>query len=195
MEDLKTLTKQLKQIQKRHPLPRDTGSEFGKGFMYCMALWATHLHNHQAGNLRDIQFLINKSDGERAKILAPNPEPKYNYGKDMDYAIFWWKEIRPIYKNNTKKAFASEISTWANGASDHLYELETPKQFLNTTLDKKVKRLRSLGLEIGHGKGLLGRFEYTYEDFIKLSNLTGDIFKLTDKSLGVKQLNARFGEL
>lgn len=165
-------------------------SEFGKGFTYCLAMFVMHFENDMALKISRIQFVFSKEESERGKILTNNPEDFHNYGWNKD--MVWWNEhILPIY-GSWEKALSSEIEMWANGASDHLYEIETPKQWKGTLIERKVKKLRNLGLEIGHG--FTGKL-YTFEDFQLLTKLTSDIFKLTDKKLEVNQKNAQFGEL
>src|SRR5690606_39609190 len=70
-----------------------------------------------------------------------------------------FKEIDGLPEEEKKKfkAFTNEkyrAQRWFNGASDHFYELEIPKQFKNTLIGKKALELQDKALEIGHGRGL-----------------------------------------
>lgn len=184
----------MKAMQKKHPLPEDTGSEFGKGFIYCLTLWSMHFHNSMGETCRKIKFLSDKSDEELEKIINKS-DPKHDYGKDMDTAIFYMTTMRnDVYKGDKLKTLASHIQLWANGASDHLYEITVPEQFKGTEIEKKVLELQDKGLDVGHGTGLMSR-DVTWEEFTYLQTLTGEIIKLVDKALGVEQVDARFGEL
>lgn len=184
-EDL--LKEKVEKIKEENP---ETGSEFGKGFLYCLGMFTCHFHNDMAEKLRKIKFLMDKSPEERDKIIN-KIDGHHDYGPDMDMAIFYFTKILDIYKT-PEKMLSSEITLWANGSSDHLYEIECPKVFKGTEIEKKIEELRDKGLEMGHG--FSGR-EYTFEDFLELQTLTGDIFKLVDEKLGIDVVKAQWGEL
>ena len=190
-KQLQKLEKQAKNLLKKYPKKAETGSEFGKGLVYCLALWTSHLNNEFATNLGKIHFLAKQTKKDRDIIISPNPPPNKNYGKDMEYAIFWWQKLRPIYLT-TEEAFSSQIELWANGASDHLYEMYVPKRLKGTELDKKVEELKHMGLSMGHG--FAKDKVWTYDDFVHLNKLTGEIAKLIDKELGVDVIKAQWGE-
>ena len=193
MKTIDKLTKDMEELEKRHPSPPDTGSEFGKGFLYCLAMFITHFDNSTADRLNHIQFVMSKPQEERDLILIDNPDDRHNYGWNKD--VKWWIEkIVPIY-GNWERAFSSDLTTWANGSSDHLYELECPEVYKGTEIEKKVEELRDLGLDMGHGRGLMGEAQYTWENFVYLKKLTAQIFKLVDEKLGVEVIEARWGEL
>lgn len=75
------------------------------------------------------------------------------------------------------------IHAWANGASDHLYEIEVPKGKEWNRIRKKVKTLQDKGLEMGHG---FTEKKWTKEDAIELFELTQDIALMIDRKLGLK---------
>jgi len=189
---IEVISKELKKITDRLPKHEETGSDFGKGFLYCLALFTTHFTNGQMENIKSFKFVIDMNPKDRELAMSDNPPSRLKYGKDMDYAFFQWKEIMPIY-GNAMKPLSSSITLWANGASDHLYELECPKKYKGTVIEKKVKELQDLGLEMGHGYKL--NKIYTMKDVEKLQTLTADIFKAVDKDLGVKVIEAKWGEL
>src|SRR5262245_53725904 len=125
-------------------------SEFGKGFVYNLNLFAQHFENSLAASVGRFKFLMNKTEEERKKIMEPNPEPKYNYGKDMDFAILMWQKFIPIH-GTPEKTLSHQIEIWANGASDHLYELEVPEKWKKTKIGKLAKKIQERGLSMGHG--------------------------------------------
>lgn len=76
------------------------------------------------------------------------------------------------------------IQLWANGATDHLYELRVPASLENTEIGRKVTELREKGLEMGHG--FRHEKTYTIEDVDELRKLVTDIALLLDKHIGIK---------
>ncbi len=163
-------------------------SEFGRGFIYCLTMFAIHFENSQAKNIRNRHFLMTKEN--RTEYLTDSPPINKDYGFNEDVK-WWYEKIVPIY-GSWEKALSSDIETWANGASDHLYEIETPKKWRGTEIERKVLELQDFGLEIGHG--FTGK-TYTIDDFNKLKKLVSEITKLVDEKLGVEQIDAIYGEL
>lgn len=123
-------------------------SEFGKGFVYNLILFAKHMEN---GMTRPY--------------------------KDKDETV-----IALIEK--------SRVSSWFNGASDHLYELEVPKKWENTEIGEKVNELRSFAIEIGHGSRMME--DVGQEEYLKAVKLTKEIALLIDKELGVNPIKGDF---
>ena len=76
----------------------------------------------------------------------------------------------------------------ANGASDHLYEIQTPESWsykpteLTILITSKLKELQEKGLAIGHGHT---QTIWKKEDIQHLFELTKEIALLIDKQLGV----------
>lgn len=91
-----------------------------------------------------------------------------------------------------EKALSRGITLWANGASDHLYEIEAPEGKEWNEVREKVKILQDSGLEMGHGiarytKGTI----YTLEDVERLRELTEEILTVVNNKL---KLNLHFEE-
>ena len=153
-------------------------SEFGKGLVVCLAKFSEHFSNDQARQIYNRAFLLKKPQEEQDIILSGNPPPNLNYGTDMtDDLIFFMKKTVPIY-GNIKSATSSSITLWANGASDHLYDIEIP---LGKKWDKirgVVDILKDKGLDMGHGSGLMGKREYTVEDLNELIELTKKVLTI-----------------
>ena len=74
------------------------------------------------------------------------------------------------------------VQMWANGASDHLYEIEVPKGLEWDEIRAKVEQLKDRGLEMGHG--YTGK-TYTLYELQELFKLTEEIAVLIDKKLGI----------
>jgi len=54
-------------------------------------------------------------------------------------------------KTESTMSESARITLWANGASDHLYEIEVPQGSNWDEIRKQVKALQDKALEIGHG--------------------------------------------
>lgn len=143
-------------------------SEFGKGFAYSLVLFAKHFENDMAVKARKLDHYI--SNPEKAQI-----DP------DTEIAIqIWGKDA---------KAVSRLIELWANGATDHLYELEIPPEWRRKKIGKLVKKLKDKGLAVGHG--FTGNV-WTIKDFYELQTLTMEIAFELDKLLGVKPIEAEW---
>ena len=92
----------------------------------------------------------------------------------IDSLKIWGSEERLI---------SSRIALWANGASDHLYEIEAPAGEEWDGVRENIATLKKMGLAIGHGYN--DRI-YTIQDRIKLMEVTEKIALETDNILGVK---------
>jgi len=82
-------------------------------------------------------------------------------------------------------AFSRVIELWANGATDHLYDMEVPPEWENTVIAEKVAELKSLGLSMGHG---FTGHTWTFEDFLKLFRLTHEIALAIDRRIGIQNV-------
>lgn len=165
-------------------------SEFGKGLVYNLVLFSNHFSGILMEDIRNHEFILSKTKEQREKIFSDNPEPKYNYGELNRKCKFWMKDIvEDIYKGDYKKAQSSSIEVWANGASDHLYELECPKTFKDLKLNEMIEELKDKGLTMGHG--FTGK-TYTYKDVIELEDLTKKIAMLIDKRIGIDVIKAQW---
>jgi len=110
------------------------------------------------------------------------------YLKEIDIC----KEALSSYYGNEEKALSRGITLWANGASDHLYEIEAPKGKEWEEVRQKVKELQDSGLEMGHGI----RFNkkeviYTLKDIERLRELAEEILMAVNNKL---KLNLHFEE-
>ena len=106
-------------------------SEFGKGFVYCLFLFAKHFERK-----------INKRDNKE------------------DYMIFF------------------------NGAGDHFFDMEIPKQFKKSEIGKLAEWLKDTGIEYRNNYELTGK--QVHEFYQKCEEL----MILIDEELGVKPIKA-----
>jgi len=162
-------------------------SEFGRGLVYNLVLFANHFSNEQARKIQRIHFVMSKPKKERDKILVPTPDSSHDYGWNSEM-ILWYKKLVPIF-GSAKKALSHEIEMWANGATDHLYEIEVPKKFEDTNIAELVKILKEKGLKIGHG---FADTIWKHEDFLELIELTKTIAIEIDKKIGVDVVKGRW---
>jgi hypothetical protein len=166
-------------------------SDFGQGLVYNIALWCCHISNPQAEQIRSRHFILQKPEGERELILSDNPPDSLNYGKKNKELKWWFESIVPIY-GTPEKALSSDISMWANGASDHFYDVQIPEAWKKKAIGKHIAELADKALDMGHGyKDVV----YTYDDFKELLVLTKKVCLGIDKELGVKTIKAQWGEL
>lgn len=78
---------------------------------------------------------------------------------------------------------------WANGASDHLFELKIPKQLEGTPLGKEILAFKEKWLEIGHGYGEPSKGatkKEIYDALQQCKKMTLEIAAEIDKALGIK---------
>lgn len=91
-----------------------------------------------------------------------------------------------------EKALSRGITLWANGASDHLYEIEAPEGKEWNDVREKVKILQDSGLEMGHGIACYMKdIIYTLKDIERLRELTEEILMAVNNKL---KLNLHFEE-
>lgn len=102
------------------------------------------------------------------------------------------KEALSSYYGNEEKALNQGITLWANGASDHLYEIEAPEGKEWNEVREKVKILQDSGLEMGHGIACYTRGTiYALKDVERLRELTEEILMAVNNKL---KLNFHFAE-
>lgn len=163
-------------------------SEFGKGLIYNLILFAKHFMNSQAETIGHYDFVMSKSQEERNKILSDNPDSSHNYGWNKD--VKWWYERIVPNWGSPEKALSRSIEMWANGASDHLYELVIPEKLEDKKVGQSLKKLKEKALEMGHS--FPKENIYTYEDFMELHDITEEIGNLLDIEFGIESEKAQW---
>lgn len=105
--------------------------------------------------------------------------------------MYIYKGIFSSHYGN-EKALSRGITLWANGASDHLYEIEAPEGKEWNEIREKIKELQDSGLEMGHGIRF-NRKEviYTLKDIERLRQLAEEILMAVNNKL---KLNLHFEE-
>lgn len=141
------------------------GSEFGKGFVTCLVKFARHFENDSAKRI----------------YLA---DQYYNRHKDIPEIELTVFGIAERYWTDRSSIVGELMVMWANGASDHLYEMEVPFIFKGTKVEELVNRLRDKGLEIGHSYN--HKNNYGLDDLEELMRLTSEIAMEIDKELGLE---------
>ena len=154
-------------------------SEFGKGLVYNLVLFIKHFENDQMTKINNISHVLNKTKAEQDKILCDNPTSSNNYGFNKDVK-WWFDNIVPIY-GTPEKALSSNITTFMNGTSDHLYEIECPKKWKNHMIDKDIKELQDKALRMGHG---FTKDIYKQEDLLELLDSAKNIAFAIDIKIG-----------
>ena len=139
-------------------------TEFGRGFVYSLVLFAMHFDNEMARRIGGIQLLI------RQGVI-----PEHLAEEAKKAGVF----LMP--GDTLEQNLASAIESWANGASDHLYEIVAPEQAPQEIKDMATQ-LRDLGLQLGHG---FQRDLCTWENYLKLRKLTCDLAMMVDISFSV----------
>jgi len=134
----------------------ESESEFGKGLVICLVKFAEHFGRW--------------------------PEFKETYKQLREKNKL---EIALQKLQNQPGMFSESevVKIFFNGASDHLYEIEVPKEWKNTKIGKKVSELKNLCLDIGHD--FYHNEKYSEADVFKAYDLCREIALLIDKKIGL----------
>lgn len=159
-------------------------SEFGKGLVVNLVKFTEHFGNSQMGRIRNVMFYQEQTIEKREKMISDNPPPNCNYGRDVKENIKSFLECECKIWGNFEKGLSSMITTWANGATDHLYDIKAPKGKEWNEVRKLVKELQNKGLDVGHG--FIEGAVYKHEDVTELWELTKKICILVDEKIGLK---------
>jgi len=147
-------------------------SEFGSGLVVCLVKFSEHFMNPQMQRIWSVEHWMKSKDRQD------------QYGTAYNTDIESFKRVELTVYGTDEKAFSQLIENWANGATDHLYELQVPKEWENTDLAKKVAELKELGLSMGHS--FQRDYPWTTEHIGKLRKLVEEISLELDKRLGIK---------
>ena len=109
------------------------------------------------------------------------------FGKGLVICLVKFAEHFERYEHDRETwkkmgGISSAVEMWANGATDHLYEIEVPNGEDWDAIRQRVRDLQDEGLRIGHG--------FTGEDFNEgdvqsLINQTREICLLIDRKIGL----------
>lgn len=109
-----------------------------------------------------------------------------NFAKHFDRLSFEYENAKKIGNEHIIKHV---YSLWINGASDHLYELQIPKE-LPEPLKKMALKLQDTALDLGHGSGLMT--EITKEQIQGLRGMLNALCLEIDRWLKVKIKEAQW---
>ena len=157
-------------------------SEFGKGLVVNLVKFYEHWANDSITRIYHSLFYLSKSESERELILSDSPPDNLRYSKDVVADIKYFRDIEMSIYKSEERAISQMITLWANGATDHLYEMEAPKGVEWAKVRSLVDELKDKGLKMGHG---FTDTIYTIKDVEELSTLAKDIAILIDKKLGL----------
>ena len=166
-------------------------TEFGGGLAVCLVKFARHFENDMAQRIRTAHAyatqIINTGGTATLEELKNIDITRLNHIRlfvacEMKVQI----EMEPALarEEQYKRALSHLITLWANGATDHLYEMKVPPGMEKTKLGKAIVKLKSAGLDMGHG--FKSTVTYTFDDFIDLINQTVKIAAMIDKALKLK---------
>ncbi len=146
-------------------------SDFGRGLIICLVKFAEHFMSRQ---IDDISMIANWIKHPKNINRC---EPFY---KDWEFGVKNW---------GSKKGYlSSKITLWANGATDHLYEIEAPEIKGWEKIRTKVNKLKTIGLRMGHG---FDDYIWNIDELYELKKLTREIALMIDRKIG---LNPDIGE-
>lgn len=95
------------------------------------------------------------------------------------------KKYKEMHERNPKLFFEQDaVHMWANGASDHLYEIECPDDWKD--IKAKIEKMQELGLSMGHGFQPENMAKCTLENAKKLISMTRDVALMVDEKIGLK---------
>lgn len=155
-------------------------SEFGHGVLIPLIYWAKHFENDRLVRARGAAEWLKLGKPPIQTIQA-------KYGPEMVQAVTEFRVFLNIAKacpaegqTTEENAMAQILWHWANGASDHLYGLQTSSKF-SDGLNKKITELQDKALSIGHGHDLQRRV--TLDDIDRLWELTKEVALEVDRTV------------
>ncbi len=108
---------------------------------------------------------------------------KSEFGKGFVYNLFLFAKHhdRELVEINGRK----DYGLWFNGAADHFFDLQIPKQFKGTEVGHIALWLQTTGIEYRLNFGHI-----TEEQFTEFFNKCEELMILIDKELGLKPVKA-----
>jgi len=163
---------------------KEPKTDFGRGLVINLVKFAEHFMNDMAHQIHHVKLYLSKTLKERELMLSENPPSYLNYGRRPIQDIKSFLNIQVKIHGSLEEGLSSLIELWANGATDHLYDIIVPKRWSSTEIAEKVKELQELGLKMGHG--FTGEI-WKFEDFMKLQTMTREIALIIDRSIGLSR--------
>jgi hypothetical protein len=160
-------------------------SEFGKGIVICLIKFSEHFERDTLAEVCLIDRLKDKYNPLTKKIEL-SPLEKYDSETLRNVELV---NIIYLKTKSFEECISHMIELWASGASDHLYDIKCPDNWIDGTSElgaliyDKLMELQTTGLKMGHG--FVTNTLWTLEDVIHLRKLTIEISLLLDKYLGI----------
>lgn len=147
--------------------------------------------------------------GSKLEIDARPPRAKREseFGTGLVYPIGLYlahagriREMREAEKKSKEFADANKLpkvtgelwpQMWFNGASDHLFDIQYPKN-MPPRLMNRIDRWSGKARNFGHGDGLMGRISISWKDVEDSIDEGKAILRAIDRWLDVKSLRGRW---
>ena len=176
---------------------KKNASEFGKGLVQQLVYFAAHFDNRHTECIHQLNSIIKdlSSNGGTESLFARYGNTHLNSclsGVIIDKEkLVTSKEARLAAKNHLQTQLMRQIQLWANGASDHLYEIEYPDMKF-TKMNKAIRKLRRMALSIGHGFDGKADKLSTYKNFLEMISLTKRIAGMIDARIGINAVPGQY---
>jgi hypothetical protein len=165
-------------------------SDFAHGLVINLVKFAEHFWNRERQEITAVKTWYELSKKDRELFLSSKPPSHLDFGEALRRQVRNFLDSPIIISHGIDHKIASLIESWANGASDHLYDMFFPARFKNEELNSKINKLRKKGLEMGHG--FTGK-KWTFSDINELEKLTEEIAVQIDRDI-LKIKDADIGE-
>jgi hypothetical protein len=148
-------------------------SEFGRGVVVCLAKFSEHLWNPAAVTVRNEIHAAAMTDAERTRQDAEaRAHPTGDAAQRLASRLY-----SRVLDKEPDAAISQALEMWANGASDHFYELDRDRA------PAALRELAELTLTMGHG--FSGR-RWTAKDWDRIHELWQASCLALDRQLGLK---------
>ena len=146
--------------------------DFGSGLVICLAKFHSHFWSND-----DIGIIVSLIHLKEKGYLDNDYVEKHqiSFTQREKTAFYFYK----TYDRPYEEVISHLVHLWANGASDHLYEIHVPSVFVGTPIEKMINDLRTIALDMGHNYDTDKLF--TYDDIKNLKTLTDTLFVKIDK--------------
>lgn len=117
------------------------------------------------------------------------------YSQHMMY-LNHWLELYHEMRTKEPKLFREEtaIGIWANGAKDHLYEMEVPPKYVGTEIDKLANEVRDIVFYLNNNTFMPTQDRnLSFKNLVKKANKNiNRIFFLLDEEVGANPVKGDY---
>jgi len=148
-------------------------SEFGAGLVVCLAKFSEHLRNHSA---EAVMYLHQWDTLDETQREARRNEAQRSPRGDA--AVFLTRidyYLTSQFFTTPETRLSEALWSWANGASDHFYDLDRKKA------PPSLRKLADFTLTMGHG---FGGETWTWEHWEEILKLWRQACLALDRRLG-----------